>query len=102
MGQLQVVHSCKVIEKWCTAFGFNETIPGVWMIYEALYVKSNKLFLDSIRAQTTGKDNEMSELSRITFVFETLCTADCKFYFLVVCKVVVFFLHLLGINAQQI
>lgn len=70
---------------------FNETIPGVWIIYRALYVKSNELFPDSIRAQATGKDTEMSELSRITFVFETLCTADCKFYFLVVSKVVVLF-----------
>ncbi|KAK5894556.1 hypothetical protein CesoFtcFv8_011238 [Champsocephalus esox] len=28
------------------------------------------------------KDSERSELSRITFVFETRCTADCKLYFL--------------------
>lgn len=31
-----------------------------------------------------AKDSERSELSRITFVFETTCTADCKFYFLAV------------------
>uniref|UniRef100_A0AAQ5XLV6 MRH domain-containing protein n=1 Tax=Amphiprion ocellaris TaxID=80972 RepID=A0AAQ5XLV6_AMPOC len=30
------------------------------------------------------KDSERSELSRITFVFETKCTADCRFYFLAV------------------
>lgn len=30
------------------------------------------------------KDAERSELSRITFVFETICTADCKLYFLAV------------------
>lgn len=29
-------------------------------------------------------DSESSELSRITFVFETICTADCKFNFLAV------------------
>ncbi|XP_034028186.1 UPF0577 protein KIAA1324 homolog [Thalassophryne amazonica] len=32
--------------------------------------------------QSTVKDHERSELSRITFVFETTCTADCKLYFL--------------------
>ncbi|XP_072223359.1 endosome/lysosome-associated apoptosis and autophagy regulator 1 [Leuresthes tenuis] len=32
--------------------------------------------------QSMTKDGERSELSRITFVFETACTADCKFYFL--------------------
>lgn len=30
------------------------------------------------------KDAERSELSRITFVFETICTADCELYFLAV------------------
>uniref|UniRef100_A0A4W6CR77 Endosome-lysosome associated apoptosis and autophagy regulator 1 n=1 Tax=Lates calcarifer TaxID=8187 RepID=A0A4W6CR77_LATCA len=34
--------------------------------------------------QSMAKDSERSELSRITFVFETTCTADCKFYFLAV------------------
>lgn len=29
-----------------------------------------------------GKDNEIVELSRITFVFETKCTADCKLHFM--------------------
>ncbi|XP_028265499.1 UPF0577 protein KIAA1324 isoform X2 [Parambassis ranga] len=29
-----------------------------------------------------ANDNERTELSRITFVFETRCTADCKLYFL--------------------
>uniref|UniRef100_A0A3P8TR15 Endosome-lysosome associated apoptosis and autophagy regulator 1 n=1 Tax=Amphiprion percula TaxID=161767 RepID=A0A3P8TR15_AMPPE len=32
--------------------------------------------------QSAVKDSERSELSRITFVFETKCTADCRFYFL--------------------
>ncbi|KAL6119742.1 elapor1 [Pungitius sinensis] len=32
--------------------------------------------------QSMLKDTERSELSRITFVFETTCTADCRFYFL--------------------
>uniref|UniRef100_A0A8C4NMI3 Endosome-lysosome associated apoptosis and autophagy regulator 1 n=1 Tax=Dicentrarchus labrax TaxID=13489 RepID=A0A8C4NMI3_DICLA len=32
--------------------------------------------------QSMATDSERSELSRITFVFETMCTADCKFYFL--------------------
>ncbi|GLD45997.1 UPF0577 protein [Lates japonicus] len=32
--------------------------------------------------QSMAKDSERSGLSRITFVFETTCTADCKFYFL--------------------
>nr|XP_004558730.2 UPF0577 protein KIAA1324 homolog [Maylandia zebra] len=32
--------------------------------------------------QSMVKDAERSELSRITFVFETICTADCKLYFL--------------------
>ncbi|KAI3356840.1 hypothetical protein L3Q82_003494 [Scortum barcoo] len=32
--------------------------------------------------QSIAKDSERSELSRITFVFETICTADCRFYFL--------------------
>lgn len=31
-----------------------------------------------------ANDNERTELSRITFVFETRCTADCKLYFLAV------------------
>lgn len=31
-----------------------------------------------------AKDSESGELSRITFVFETTCTADCKFLFLAV------------------
>lgn len=30
------------------------------------------------------KDSGRSELSRITFVFETVCSADCKFLFLAV------------------
>ncbi|MEQ2286104.1 hypothetical protein AMECASPLE_038736, partial [Ameca splendens] len=34
------------------------------------------------RAQSLA-NSEMNELSRITFVFETICTADCRFYFLV-------------------
>ncbi|KAM9752012.1 endosome/lysosome-associated apoptosis and autophagy regulator 1 isoform 1-T1 [Menidia menidia] len=33
-------------------------------------------------SQSMTKDSEQSELSRITFVFETACTADCKLYFL--------------------
>uniref|UniRef100_A0A8D3DHT3 Endosome-lysosome associated apoptosis and autophagy regulator 1 n=1 Tax=Scophthalmus maximus TaxID=52904 RepID=A0A8D3DHT3_SCOMX len=32
--------------------------------------------------QSLAKDSEISELSHITFVFETMCTADCKLYFL--------------------
>ncbi|KAG7220725.1 hypothetical protein INR49_017839, partial [Caranx melampygus] len=32
--------------------------------------------------QSLVKDSERTELSRITFVFETTCTADCKLYFL--------------------
>ncbi|XP_026189393.1 UPF0577 protein KIAA1324 [Mastacembelus armatus] len=32
--------------------------------------------------QSMAKDSDMSELSRITFVFETLCSADCNFFFL--------------------
>ncbi|XP_068185966.1 endosome/lysosome-associated apoptosis and autophagy regulator 1 [Antennarius striatus] len=32
--------------------------------------------------QSMAKDNERKDLSRITFVFETRCTADCKLYFL--------------------
>eukprot|EP00064_Thunnus_orientalis_P001857 superscaffoldBa00000128_g1860 len=32
--------------------------------------------------QSMAKDNERSEQSRITFVFETTCSADCKFFFL--------------------
>ncbi|XP_028309712.1 UPF0577 protein KIAA1324 [Gouania willdenowi] len=31
--------------------------------------------------QSEVKDNESSQLSRITFVFETQCTADCRLYF---------------------
>uniref|UniRef100_A0A669CZR2 Endosome-lysosome associated apoptosis and autophagy regulator 1 n=1 Tax=Oreochromis niloticus TaxID=8128 RepID=A0A669CZR2_ORENI len=34
--------------------------------------------------QSMVKDAERSELSRITFVFETICTADCELYFLAV------------------
>lgn len=34
--------------------------------------------------QSVAKDSERSELSRITFVFETHCQADCKLYFLAV------------------
>ncbi|XP_034551334.1 UPF0577 protein KIAA1324 homolog [Notolabrus celidotus] len=33
--------------------------------------------------QSAVQDGETSELSRITFVFETTCTAECKFSFLV-------------------
>ncbi|KAK5863489.1 hypothetical protein PBY51_000517 [Eleginops maclovinus] len=33
-------------------------------------------------SQSMTKDSERSELSRITFIFETKCTADCKLYFL--------------------
>ncbi|KAM9342750.1 endosome/lysosome-associated apoptosis and autophagy regulator 1 [Pholidichthys leucotaenia] len=29
------------------------------------------------------KDSEQSELSRITFVFETICSTDCEFFFMV-------------------
>ncbi|KAM3872298.1 endosome/lysosome-associated apoptosis and autophagy regulator 1 [Diretmus argenteus] len=32
--------------------------------------------------QSMAKDSERSELSRITFVFETMCTADCTLYFM--------------------
>ncbi|XP_019944302.2 endosome/lysosome-associated apoptosis and autophagy regulator 1 [Paralichthys olivaceus] len=32
--------------------------------------------------QSLAKDSERRELSRITFVFETMCTADCKLFFL--------------------
>nr|XP_046253411.1 endosome/lysosome-associated apoptosis and autophagy regulator 1 [Scatophagus argus] len=32
--------------------------------------------------QSMAEDSERSELSQITFVFETKCTANCKFYFL--------------------
>ncbi|KAK2851332.1 hypothetical protein Q5P01_007608 [Channa striata] len=32
--------------------------------------------------QSMAKDSERSELSRITFVFETICSANCKFFFL--------------------
>ncbi|KAM8755667.1 endosome/lysosome-associated apoptosis and autophagy regulator 1 [Acanthopagrus schlegelii] len=32
--------------------------------------------------QSMTADSERSELSRITFVFETVCSADCKFFFL--------------------
>ncbi|XP_073325576.1 endosome/lysosome-associated apoptosis and autophagy regulator 1 [Pagrus major] len=32
--------------------------------------------------QSMTTDSERSEQSRITFVFETVCTADCKFFFL--------------------
>ncbi|KAM6924795.1 endosome/lysosome-associated apoptosis and autophagy regulator 1 [Xenentodon cancila] len=32
--------------------------------------------------QFMAEDSERKELSHITFVFETVCTADCKFYFL--------------------
>lgn len=34
--------------------------------------------------QFIAKDSERSDLSRITFVFETRCTAKCKLYFLAV------------------
>uniref|UniRef100_A0A671YMD3 Endosome-lysosome associated apoptosis and autophagy regulator 1 n=1 Tax=Sparus aurata TaxID=8175 RepID=A0A671YMD3_SPAAU len=34
--------------------------------------------------QSMTTDSERSELSRITFVFETVCSADCKFFFLAV------------------
>lgn len=30
------------------------------------------------------RDSQTTEMSRITFVFETRCTANCKFYFLAV------------------
>ncbi|XP_017286358.1 endosome/lysosome-associated apoptosis and autophagy regulator 1 [Kryptolebias marmoratus] len=40
------------------------------------------LSLPGYRAESTVKDTERRELSRITFVFETVCTADCKFYFM--------------------
>nr|XP_020503966.1 UPF0577 protein KIAA1324 homolog [Labrus bergylta] len=33
--------------------------------------------------QSVAKDGEMIELSRITFVFETMCSADCTFSFMV-------------------
>uniref|UniRef100_UPI0037E7B555 endosome/lysosome-associated apoptosis and autophagy regulator 1 n=1 Tax=Semicossyphus pulcher TaxID=241346 RepID=UPI0037E7B555 len=33
--------------------------------------------------QSAVQEGEMSELSHITFVFETMCTADCKFSFMV-------------------
>uniref|UniRef100_A0A8C6TB00 Si:ch211-163l21.8 n=1 Tax=Neogobius melanostomus TaxID=47308 RepID=A0A8C6TB00_9GOBI len=31
--------------------------------------------------QSVAQNSEISELSRITFVFETRCTADCRFFF---------------------
>lgn len=34
--------------------------------------------------QFMTEDGERRELSRITFVFETVCASDCKFYFLAV------------------
>uniref|UniRef100_A0A8B9LN31 Si:ch211-163l21.8 n=1 Tax=Astyanax mexicanus TaxID=7994 RepID=A0A8B9LN31_ASTMX len=34
--------------------------------------------------QSLAKDNERAELSRITFVFETKCTADCRLFFMAV------------------
>ncbi|XP_032429216.1 UPF0577 protein KIAA1324 [Xiphophorus hellerii] len=64
---------------WEVAGEYIYTTPGV---QDTDYLTLT-LNVPGYRAQTTGKDNEMSELSHITFVFETLCTADCKFYFLV-------------------
>ncbi|XP_054905643.1 endosome/lysosome-associated apoptosis and autophagy regulator 1 [Poeciliopsis prolifica] len=64
---------------WEVAGEYIYTTPGV---QDTDYLTLT-LHVPGYRAQTTGKDNEMSALSRITFVFETLCTSDCKFYFLV-------------------
>lgn len=36
------------------------------------------------RPHSTDHDDESGELSRITFVFETICTANCRLYFLTV------------------
>ncbi|KAF7209731.1 endosome/lysosome-associated apoptosis and autophagy regulator 1 isoform X1 [Nothobranchius furzeri] len=41
------------------------------------------LTLPGYRSQSTFQGSEKTELSRISFVFETVCTADCRFYFLV-------------------
>lgn len=46
--------------------------------------KLNKMYFGCLRAESMVKDTEMRELSRITFVFETVCSADCKFFFMAV------------------
>lgn len=57
----------------------------------AVKVKLNTICFHRL-PQSMAKDSERSELSHITFVFETTCTADCKFFFLAVREKVTTFL----------
>lgn len=41
------------------------------------------VFVDRVPASLSGMTG--SEFGRITFVFETICSADCELYFMMVC-----------------
>lgn len=60
---------------------------------------STKVLLAYRVPQFRNKDSERGELSRITFVFETMCTTDCKFYFLAVSKKVSIFCFLIFLSS---
>ncbi|XP_038139013.1 endosome/lysosome-associated apoptosis and autophagy regulator 1 [Cyprinodon tularosa] len=63
---------------WEVAGEYIYTIPG----FQDTDYLTLTLNVPGYRAQTMAKANERSELSRITFVFETICTSVCSFYFL--------------------
>lgn len=46
--------------------------------------KTPFLFASAIRLPTSVSTQSGAEFGRITFEFETLCTADCEFYFMMV------------------
>lgn len=68
--------------------------PEVTAVY--LIWTLNKMSFGCLRAESTVKDTEVRELSRITFVFETVCSADCKFYFIAVREIIIIFFLLYG------
>lgn len=55
-----------------------------------LRIHYNIVILMSNRPPTSMTGAMGSELGRITFVFETLCSADCVLYFMVVSERVAF------------
>uniref|UniRef100_A0A8B9LQA0 Si:ch211-163l21.8 n=1 Tax=Astyanax mexicanus TaxID=7994 RepID=A0A8B9LQA0_ASTMX len=74
-----VIELCFLITGWEVAGEYIYTTPGDLdsdLMMLTLTVPGYSL------PQSLAKDNERAELSRITFVFETKCTADCRLFFM--------------------
>lgn len=81
--------SSRLGEEKSMALSLMEKVTSLFQIVFRTYYKYCNFNL-STRPPTSMTGAMGSELGRITFVFETLCSADCVLYFMVVSERVVF------------